>query len=416
MKRTNYAYLRRLVAVITVIAFLATAAGAFAATATNLSKADAYFAKGNYKKALEFYKNAINEYKTRLGKTYSNLDSAGVDAAKLAESEYKAALAMKKTGATSAAVTAMFKSAAATTYPVKQGYYEKTSVLVPGANSQKWIPETTKQVLVDGHYEDVYVDAAVKQVWIDGKYQDVWIEPTTRQVWVDAATKQVWVDAAVKQVYVEGYYKEVWVDPYYRQDGTYVKGYYRKQWVDGHYENKTVPGHYETQTVPGYYRTETVPGRYEKKLIPGHYENQTIPAHYEKKWVDAYYRNEVVPGHNETVWIPEHYETKEVYKTKTVFIPVKSAYVARAQANLPRTARRAADDVTPAAPPPVQPAAQSEALSLLEDKPGSDQKSVEAYNAMKSAYQSYMKAGFPAEGPEFEAYKAAAEAFKNSKR
>jgi len=308
---------RRFVSVLTIIAFLRMTAFAFAA-GTNLSRADAYYARSNYKKAVEFYKNAIDEYKTRLGKPFSSLAAAGTDAAKLAESEYKAALSMKKTGA--------------------------------AAN------------------------------------QSVWVDATTRQVWVDATTKQVYVPASSK---------EIWVEPYYRQDGTYVKGYYRTQQVDAHYETQAVPGHYENKTVPG------------------HYENQTVAAHYEKKWKDAYYKTEIVPAHNENVTLPEHYETKDVYKEKTVYIPVKSPYVAKARANLP-AARRAPEDV--ASQHAIVMPARDQIQSLLDQKPGSDQKSVEAYNAMKNAYQSYMTAGFPTAGPEFESFKTAVENFKKSKQ
>ncbi len=347
---------------------------------TNLEKGDKNFAKGGYTKAYDFYNKAAVDYQGRIGKVYSNPETAKSDAAKLAEAYYKTGLTIKKLRPKDPAANAMFAKAARASLEITQSYYIKEEVKVPAGYVQRWIPATTKQVYIDGKYEDIYKEGGTKQVYVEGYYK----------------TQQVLVDD----------YKEVWVDPYYKQDGTHVSGYYRKVKSGSHYENK--------QTyVDGYYRTEQLPG------------------HYEKVWKDGYYQTVVVDAHYEQVFEPAHIEYKDVYKEKKVVIPVTSSYAALAKSQLPKAVPA---PVTPKpAVTPVKPAA---ATTTAAAKPARAPEAVEAettatptpaaanasaandpavkaaYDRMNQAYQEFVKAGMPTEGPVYSKYTAALDIYK----
>jgi hypothetical protein len=206
---------------------------------TNLQKGDKYYAKGDYQKAYDHYMKAAQEYQSRLGKTYSNRESAKEDARKMIEAYCKSGLTAEKLARDSEA-RAMFEKAIKDSYAIKESYYVKEEVKVPAGYVDRWVPGYNKEVFVDGRYEDI---------WVDGGYQDV---------------------------YVDGYYKEIYVDAYYRQDGTYVNGYYKKVWVDGHYEKKQMPGHYQKVWKDGYYKTVYVDGHYTKVWEPAHIEYKDV--------------------------------------------------------------------------------------------------------------------------------------------
>lgn len=232
--------IRKIFSVLIVVSFMFAASGCDEVIiGTNLQKGDKYYAKGDYQKAYEHYMKAAQEYQSRLGKVYSNRESAKEDARKMIEAYCKSGLTAEKLARDSEA-RAMFEKAIKDSYAIKESYYVKEEVKVPAGYVDRWVPGYNKEVFVDGHYEDV---------WVDGGYQDV---------------------------YVDGYYKEVYVDAYYRQDGTYVNGYYKKVWVDGHYEQKQMPGHYEKVWKDGYYKTVYVDGHYEKVWEPAHIEYKDI--------------------------------------------------------------------------------------------------------------------------------------------
>jgi len=65
---------------------------------TNLEKGDKNFSKGAYTKAYDFYNKAAVDYQGRIGKVYSNPETAKADAAKLAEAYYKTGLTIKNSG------------------------------------------------------------------------------------------------------------------------------------------------------------------------------------------------------------------------------------------------------------------------------------------------------------------------------
>jgi hypothetical protein len=351
---------------------------------TNLEKGDKNFAKANYTKAYDFYNKAAVDYQGRIGKVYSNPETAKADAAKLAEAYYKTGLSIKKLRPKDPAAKAMFEKAAKASQEITQSYYIKEEVKVPAGYVQRWIPATTKQVFVDGKYEDIWKDGGTKQVYVDGYYK----------------TEQVLVDD----------YKEVWVDPYYKQDGTHVSGYYRKVKSGSHYENR--------QTfVDGYYKTEQLPG------------------HYEKVWKDGYYQDVVVDAHYEDVFEPAHIEYKDVYKEKKVVIPVTSSYTALAKSQLPKlpapvtpkpattvpkanaaTAKTNAAGLTSAAAAKAPEAVAAENFAAepaaANASAANDPAVKAAYDRMNQAYQEFVKAGMPTEGPVFSKYSAALDIYK----
>lgn len=328
---------------------------------TNLEKGDKNFSKGNYQKAYDFYIKSAADYESKLGKTYMNTANAQKDAIKLAEAYYKTGLSIKKLRPKDPAAKAMFEKASKASREITQGYYVKEEIKVPAGYVDRWIPATTKQVYVDGSYQDVYVEGGTRDVFVEGHYEN-------------------------KQVYVDDY-KEVWVDPYYKQDGTYVKGHYRTVKNGGHYVTKQV-------------------------FVDGYYKKEQLPGHYEKVWKDGYYKDVVIDAHYEKVFEPAHIEYKDIYKEKKVTIKYETSYIALAKSQLPKPAAK--PQQTPAKP---QVSRAPEADASVVEAPAVPAASTDiavndpavkaAYERMTQAYQEYVKAGTPAEGPAFDKYSAA---------
>ena len=89
--------IRKIFSALIVVSFMFIATGCDEVViGTNLQKGDKYYAKGDYQKAYEFYMKAAQEYQSRLGKVYSNRESAKEDARKMIEAYCKSGLTAEK--------------------------------------------------------------------------------------------------------------------------------------------------------------------------------------------------------------------------------------------------------------------------------------------------------------------------------
>lgn len=176
-------------------------------------------------------------------------------------------------------------------------------------------------------------------------------------------------------------------ESYYEKVQVMMPAGYYDRWVPGTYKDVYVDGYYKTVTTDGYYKEvyDDATGQYKQVWVDGTTKQVWVDGHYEQKYVD---------GHYEKVWEPEHIEFKDVYKERDVNFTIDSPYTAQAKAKLGTTS-------TPASAP-VENAQSAEAKA--------------AYDKMVKAYEAYMKAGSPASGPLFDAYKSAQEEYQKLAR
>jgi len=192
----------------------------------------------------------------------------------------------------------------------------------------------------------------------------------------DSAARAMF-EKAMKNTYAvkESYYE--------KQQVTMPAGYYDR-WVPGTYKDVYVDGYYKTVVTDGYYKEvyDDATGQYKQVWVDGTSKQVWVDGHYESKYID---------GHYEKVWEPEHIEFKDVYKERNVTVTIDSPYAPQAKAKLGTTS-------TAAASAPVEASQSPEAKA--------------AYDKMVKAYEAYMKAGSPASGSVFEAYKSAQEEYQ----